>query len=66
MKKQCDFSDGARGKFHRKNAALGPPVYLDKDVQAFVQGIADPKQSDIGTVVNEILKFDMRLAEVIR
>ena len=66
MKKQYDFSKAVRGKFHRTNAALKLPVYLDKDVQSFVQEIAASKQSDVATVVNELLKSDMHLAEVIR
>jgi hypothetical protein len=47
-------------------AKLTLPVYLDADVQAFVQKIADAKDLDISTVVNELLKSDMRVAEVIR
>lgn len=66
MKKQYDFSKAVRGKFYRKNALLKLPVYLDKEVQTFVQNIANSKQSDIGTIVNEILRSDMRLADVIR
>ena len=66
MKKQYNFSKGIRGKFYRKNAVLKLPVYLDKEVQTFVQGIADSKRSDVGTVVNEILRSDMRLADAIR
>ena len=66
MKKQYDFSNGVRGKFYRSNAVLRIPVYLDKEVQTFVQGIAESKKSDVATVVNELLKSDMRLADVIR
>ena len=66
MKKQYDFSKAVRGKFYRKKAVLKLPVYLDKDVQTFVQEIAASKQSDVATVVNELLKSDMHLAEVIR
>jgi hypothetical protein len=66
MKKQHDLSKAVRGKFYRKNAVLKLPVYLDKEVQTFIQGIADSKQSDVGSVVNEILRTDMRLADVIR
>ena len=66
MKKEYDFSKAVRGRFYRKNAVLKLPVYLDKEVQTFVQGIADSRQSDVGTVVNELLRSDMRLADVIR
>jgi Holliday junction resolvasome RuvABC endonuclease subunit len=66
MKKQYDFSKGVRGKFYRPNAVLKIPVYLDKEVQTFVEGIAESKKSDVATVVNDLLKSDMRLADVIR
>ncbi len=66
MKEQTDSSKAVRGKFYRTNAVLKLPVYLDKDVQTFVQGIAESKRLNVGTVVNAILKSDMRLAEVIR
>jgi hypothetical protein len=66
MKKQDDFFKGVRGKFYRPNTTLKIPVYLDKEVQTFVQGIAESKKSDVATVVNELLKLDMRLVEVIR
>lgn len=66
MKKEYDFSKAVRGKFHRQDATLKLPIYLDQEVQTFVQTIAESKRSDISTIVNEILKSDMRLAEVIR
>ena len=66
MKKEYDFSKAVRGKFYRKGATLKLPIYLDQKVQTFVQTIAQSKQSDVSTIVNEILKSDMRLAEVIR
>jgi len=66
MKMQYDFSKGVRDKFFRPKAVLKIPVYLDKDVQTFVQKIAKSKQSDVDTVVNELLKSDMHLAEVMQ
>lgn len=68
MKKQAqyDFSKGERGKFYRENAVLQLPIYLEPDVQDFFQKIADSKDTDIGTVVNEILKSDIRLAKILK
>ena len=63
MKKEYDFTKGVRGKFYRPGAVLKLPVYLDSEVQAFVQQVAESKQSDIATVVNDLLRSDMRLAE---
>jgi hypothetical protein len=66
MKRQYDFSKAVRGKFFKPDARLNLPVYLEPDVQDFVQGVALRKQSDVSTVVNEILKSDMHLAEALR
>jgi len=66
MKKQYDFSKAERGKFHRPDAKLNIPVYLESEVQDFVDKIAEAKQSDTSTVVNELLKSDMDLARVLR
>jgi len=63
MKKEYDLSKGVRGRFYRPNAKLKLPVYLDSDVQAFVAAIAKRKKSDVSTVVNTLLKSDMRLVK---
>ena len=64
MKKQYDFSEAVRGKFYRSNAVLRIPVYLDREVQNFRGGNRGIEELDVATVVNELLKSDMRLAEV--
>ena len=66
MKKEYDFSKGERGRFCRPNAKLNLPVYLDSAVMRFVQRIAKRKGADVATVVNDLLKSDMRLAEVLK
>ena len=66
MKKQYDFSKAERGKFHRPDAKLNIPVYLESEVQDFVDKIAEARQSDTSTVVNELLRSDMDLAKVLR
>jgi len=66
MKKQYDFSKAKRGKFHRPDAKLNIPVYLESEVQDFVDKIAEARQSDTSTVVNELLRSDMDLAKVLR
>ena len=65
MKKEYDFSKGQRGKFYRRGARLNLPVYLEKEVREFVEGIADRKKRDVSAVVNDLLKSDMRLAEAL-
>ena len=66
MKKEYDFSKGERGKFYRPGATLSLPVYLDPEVLAFVQRIARKRKSDVSSVVNHLLRSDMRLVESLR
>jgi Holliday junction resolvasome RuvABC endonuclease subunit len=66
MKEQYDFSKGERGKFYRKNAKLNLPIYLDDDVLQFVEGVAKKKKMDIQTVVNRLLKNDIKVAELLQ
>ncbi len=66
MNPEYDFSEGTRGKFYRADVRLRLPIYLDAEVQQFVERIAEAKQSDVTTVVNELLRSDMRAAEIVR
>jgi hypothetical protein len=66
MKEQYDFSKGERGKFYRKNIKLNLPIYLDDDVLQFVEGVAKKKKMDIQTVVNRLLKNDIKVAELLQ
>jgi hypothetical protein len=66
MKKQYDFSKGERGKFYRADATQNLPVYLSEDVRKFVEDIADKTHRDVSTVVNDLLKSDIRLAEAMK
>jgi hypothetical protein len=65
VKKEYDFSEGERGKFHRPGARLSLPVYLDDEALVFVERIARKKDADISTVVNQLILADKRLADVI-
>ena len=63
MKKEYDFSEGTRGKFYKARARLNLPVYLDSEVQRFVEQIASKRRSDVSRVVNQLLKSDTKLAD---
>jgi len=65
MKKEYDFSKGTRGKFYKADVRLHLPVYLDSDVQQFVEQIARKRRSDVSHVVNQLLKSDMKRAKAI-
>mgnify|MGYP001108073756 CR=1 FL=1 len=66
MKDEYDFSNAKRGKFYRPGAKLNVPVYLDEEVRQFVQAIAEGKDSDLSTVVNDLLRVDMKLADTLK
>ena len=66
MKEQYDFSKGERGKFFRSDIKLNLPVYLDDDVLEFVEKIAQKKNIDIQTAVNQMLKSDIKNVEIIQ
>ena len=63
MRKEYDFSKGERGKFYRPDMKLNIPIYLDEEVLAFVEKIASKKGIDRSSVVNELLRGDMKLAQ---
>jgi hypothetical protein len=63
MRKEYDFSKGERGKFYRPDMKLNIPIYLDEEVSAFVDKIASKKGLDRSSVVNELLRGDMKIAE---
>lgn len=66
MKKKYDFSKAQRGKFYRPGAKFNVPVYLDDEVREFVSQIAEKKNTDVGRVVNDILRSDMGLAKAMQ
>ena len=66
MKKEYDFSKGERGKFHRPDAKLNIPVYLDPENHAFVEEIAKKNKTDVNSVVNEFIKGDIQIAKKLR
>jgi hypothetical protein len=65
MRKEYDFSKGKRGKFYRPDMKLNIPIYLDEEVSAFVDKIASKKMIDRSSVVNELLRSDIKIAETV-
>ena len=60
MKREYDFSKAERGKFYRKGAKLRLPIYLDARVQSQLERIARSKGDDIGDLVNQLVKKEVR------
>jgi len=63
MRKEYDFSKGERGKFYHPDIKLNIPVYLDEKVSAFVEKIAAKKGLDRSSVVNDLLRSDIKISE---
>ncbi len=66
MKEEYDFSKGERGKFFRNNVKLNLPVYLDDEVMAFVEKVAKKNNQDISSVVNQLLRSGMQIANMVQ
>ena len=66
MKEEYDFSKAERGKFYRPDAEFNLPVYLDSEIMGFVEEIARRKNIDISTVVNELIRSEMQIADLLR
>jgi hypothetical protein len=66
MPANIDFSNGVRGKFYHPNATLNIPVYLDKDVQAYLAAIAARKGIPISDLANDLLKREIQIIEAIK
>jgi len=65
MREEYDFSKGKRGKFYRKDSKLNIPIYLDEEVLDFVKKIASKKGIDRSTVVNDLIKGNIKIAQAI-
>jgi hypothetical protein len=66
MKKEYDFSKGERGKFFRPDAELSIPIYLEPQIAEAVQEHARKRSTNIGSLVNEWLRKDLRSARQTR
>ena len=63
MKQEYDFSNAERGKFHRTEMELVPPVHLDPEVLTWLTTHAQLKGTTLNALVNELLKKDIELIE---
>ena len=66
MREEYDFSKAERGKFYRPDVKFNLPVYLEEEVQTFVQAIAEKRKTDLSTVVNQLLRGDMQIANALK
>ena len=66
MKKEYDFSKAERGRFYRPGAKLNLPVYLEPQIQAWLDRVAGKRGEDVSKLVNRLLKKEIELVEVVR
>lgn len=66
MKEEYDFAKGERGKFFRENSKLNLPIYLDDEVQNYLQERARSKGVEVAQLVNEMLRRDINLIEAVK
>jgi hypothetical protein len=63
MRDEYDFSKAERGKFHRPDAVLAPPIHLEPEVLAFLTARAQARGVALSELVNALLKKDIELIE---
>jgi hypothetical protein len=66
MKAQYDFSKGERGKFYDPDAVFSFPVYLEPDVNDFMNKLAEEQDIDIQELVNEWLRANIKLIQSVQ
>ena len=64
MKKEYDFSNGVRGKFHNPDGELNLPIYLEREIADFVQKLSVEKKVDRSKIVNKLLRKDMEIIDL--
>ena len=63
MKAEYDFSHGERGKFYHPEATFNFPIYLEPDVNEFMNKLAEEQAIDIQKLVNEWLRNNIKQAQ---
>jgi len=66
MKAEYDFSQAEQGKFYHPDATFHYPIYLEPDVDNFLNKIAQEKNIDVQTLVNEWLRNNIKIIESIQ
>lgn len=66
MKREYDFSQGERGKFYQPDARFNIPIYLDKEILAYLSEKAMSKGVEVSQLINEILRRDIDLFEAVK
>ena len=63
---EVDFTNATRGKFYRPNLRLNMPVYLDAEVQDYLNVIAAKKGVALSQLANDLLKREIGIIEAVK
>lgn len=66
MPAEVDFTGATRGKFYRPDLRLKLPVYLDADVQDYLNAIAAKKGLPLSQIANDLLKKEIEIIEAVK
>jgi len=66
MPAEVDFTNATRGKFYRPNLRLNLPVYLDAEVQDYLNAIAAKKGMPLSELANDLLKREIGIIEAVK
>ncbi len=66
MKSEYDFPKGIRGKFYHPDAVFSFPVYLEPDVNDFMNKLAEKQDIDVQKLVNEWLRANIKLLQSVQ
>ena len=63
---EVDFTNATRGKFYQPNLRLNLPVYLDAEVQDYLNAIAAKKGVPLSQLANDLLKREIGIIEAVK
>ena len=66
MKGEYDFSKAEQGKFYDSGATFHYPIYLESDVDNFLNKIAQEKNIDVQILVNKLLRNNIQIIQSIQ
>ena len=66
MKAEYDFSQAEQGKFYDAGATFHYPIYLEPDVDNFLNKIAQEKNIDVQILVNKLLRNNIQIIQSIQ
>jgi hypothetical protein len=65
MKDEYDFSHAEQGKFYIPIEEIQIPIYLDQDIQQYLNQIGGFNQDKLRVLVNDILRKNLELLDKI-